>query len=119
MMTELENWTLIEGLDDWVGLAFIDARTRRMAPSADDGQREQQVASVASSLVSQGLMDAGTVQEHVGFVAWEGPREGWSDRIRAEIESGDIDSWGWGIWLTLTEAGEQVAAELLPTRDAT
>ncbi|TFB87581.1 hypothetical protein E3O44_10845 [Cryobacterium algoricola] len=112
MTTELEAWVLAEGLDDWVPLDSIEGRARFLYPTADNAEIERTVVSAASSLIGQGLVDAGSVREHVGFATWDGPPESWPERIRAEVQFGEIERWGW-IWLRLTPRGFEVAAASL------
>lgn len=109
MTTELEEWALGDGLDDWVPLDSIEGRARFLNPTADDAEIQRAVLSAASSLIGQGLVDAGNVREHVGFVVWDGPPESWPERMRAEVQSGEIERWGW-IWLRLTPRGIETAA---------
>ncbi|SDJ37906.1 hypothetical protein SAMN05444157_3082 [Frankineae bacterium MT45] len=111
-MLSIADAVLVEAIDDWVPLRAIDGLVQRTHPRLESGERRAEVIDALRVLVGLDLVEIGEVSG-ASFNCWNGPRSSWLERIEQKYGSGAIDTWGFGIWVSNTPAGDASGEALL------
>ena len=99
------------GLDDYVSMADVLACIANGASADALAPYKQLVVDTVRSLLVDGLAVVGDIpgRDDPGFKPWPGTVDEVMARFIALYE--DRIEWEYRIWINLTDAGEQVAAE--------
>jgi hypothetical protein len=109
------NDVLENGLYDWVALHRIHwyvSNEHKGLPPADVQSR---VVDLITELVTEGLFVLGdTTGDDGRFVPWNLPLVEARARIREVYIDNfdDSNTWGWAVWLDLTDKGQPVAEKI-------
>ncbi|MBB3606450.1 hypothetical protein FHT40_006141 [Mycolicibacterium sp. BK556] len=109
------NDVLEYGLIDWVSLDRIHWYVRNENVGQSNAATQSQVIGLLTALVTEGLFVLGDTTGAGGrFVAWELSLPDALSRVRdLYIDNfDDANTWGWAVWLDLTEKGRPEAEEL-------
>jgi hypothetical protein len=106
---------LREALVDWVNLHEVDYFVRVSVPAQDPAAVVEIGLKVVRQLASEGLIRLGEIAD-TGYQAWHGPLEVDLERIRQGWRSGERGAWGNFVWLSLTDAGKELAEGLRSSR---
>lgn len=102
--SDLEEYILQQGLDDWVPLLAIDGQARLLLDENDPAVRAGAVATAVSNLVRDRLVEVGTVTKDEGFVALPAPAP--QDDVRRAYSTYEPVHWGFELWISNTDAGD-------------
>ncbi|MBB3602280.1 hypothetical protein FHT40_001913 [Mycolicibacterium sp. BK556] len=106
---------LQDGLVDWVPLERIHWSVSNENKGQPASAIRTKVVDLITDLVTEGLFVIGdTTGEGGVFVPWKLPLADALSRIR-EVYIDDFDesnTWGWAVWLDLTDKGQPVAEKI-------
>lgn len=111
--TPLED-LLVSGLDDWADAGWA-LQSARLTGETEPSVLRDITLDLIAEVLRKGLMVAGDLvgSEHV---SWHGEPQEWAERIRREW----LDEWGDEVptpgaivWLNNTQAGDEVARDVL------
>ena len=111
----LRTELLTSGLYDWVPLAEVDSIIIDNHLTETLPAQQDLTLQTIRSLVEDGLMEIGDLPSQGSrLLTWDVPLDAALTRISDRFigHYDDTATWGFSVWLGLTEAGERVAREL-------
>ncbi len=109
-MTEtLEDFILIEGVDDWVPIFAIDGYAKRLGLT-EPAVRYRRIVEVIVRLIRGQLVTVGDLGHENGFMAWPGTIDDLTTRVvNFNFTAAEYD-WGVDLWTSNTAAGDRAGA---------
>ena len=107
---DIRREILVEGLEDYVGLWQLPWILRRKKPDSTDDEVREQALEIVGSLLREGLVEPGALQENGGFLAWTcTPRESLARIDKEWRELGQDPNIGQVCWFSNTASGDESA----------
>jgi hypothetical protein len=111
-LADIRQELLAEGQDDYVGLWEVAWILRRSKPSYTGDEIREVALEVLGPLLSEGLMEPGSLQEKGGFLAWTCTPEEALARIDEKWRAlGQDPNIGEVCWFSNTSAGDAAAGK--------
>ena len=103
-------------MDDWVPHAAIEGLARRVIVGDADALRNASLEAIRE-LAAATLVEIGEVSDG-GFFEWIDPLDDAVNRVRELWIHADPNYWGFAVWISNTQRGDQSAMDCLPTDHA-
>jgi len=111
---------VISGLVDWVYESWVYSTVAELTPLVTIDDRSRFTIGTIAELIARHLMVAGELDENGAFRSWDLPTGAAIERVIERWDRdwrGQVPTPGAVVWLCNTEAGDQLARDVLDRED--